>query len=129
MWEFTEELGGLAYLVAEGGPIPEDVSLEDVRKVAKGVKASTTTVEGMHPRWPAYLSDQGLGCMIKLWRWVYLIGDQPESQRHLLVRLLKKEQAAGVRLFFSGRSIGCGPSATAAVSKSGPESWPLPGAG
>ncbi len=47
-------------------------------------------VEGMHPRWPAYLSDHGLGCMIKLLRLVYLIGDLPESQRHLLVPLLEK---------------------------------------
>ncbi len=33
-----------------------DMDPEVVRRIAKGLKASTSAVEVVHPRWPAYMS-------------------------------------------------------------------------
>ncbi len=55
------------------------------------LKGYTTAMDCIHPRWFPHSSDECVGCVILLWRWMFLVCDLSREQRNMLVRLLEKE--------------------------------------
>eukprot|EP00974_Lingulodinium_polyedra_P028707 2764395-Lingulodinium_polyedra.AAC.1 len=61
-----------------------------IRESLMQFAASTSAIDGLHPRGMAYLSEPGLRCMALIFVIVELWGDFPSAVAWLLVRLLRK---------------------------------------
>jgi hypothetical protein len=63
--------------------VPAKPSTGQVRKLSGKYKIQTIQVGGLHPRPLHGLSDQALDTLIQFWHWGLIVGQLPQSQRHV----------------------------------------------
>lgn len=97
LWEATEAPTTTPELREEYLPLEEPRTGEDVRASSASFKQHTAVVDGMHPKYLSWMTQEANDVAARSMNDCEACGDDPEVARSLLIPLLSKDPLPGVR--------------------------------